>query len=427
MKQAILNYSLMNFCIYGLGTTGKSVLNFFKKKNFSKFDFWDDNIKNKKKQKKFSKKLDQTDFIILSPGISLNKAKLKKKLIKNKNKIITDLDLFYLLNPEIKSIVITGTNGKSTTCKILEHMLKKNNINVVLGGNIGKPVLDLNLKDKPIVIIEASSFQLSYSKFIKPDYAVILNISNDHIDWHGSLKNYVNSKFKIFSNQNCNNFAFLNDKKLIEKFKKEKYESKINYVSLKNYISIKHRIKNNYLNLEANIENMGYVYALSKILKINQKSFINSFQSFKGLNHRYEIFLKKKNKIFINDSKATSFEATRYALINNKNIYWIVGGLPKSGDKLKLGSVKNNIIKAYVIGKHMKFFKKQLKGKVDLKLCKTLENSILDISRETKNILNKKIVILLSPAGASYDQFKNFEDRGNKFKKLSKIYANKNF
>ena len=306
-------------------------------------------------------------------------------------------------------------------------MLKKNNINVVLGGNIGKPVLDLNLKDKPIVIIEASSFQLSYSKFIKPDYAVILNISNDHIDWHGSLKNYVNSKFKIFSNQNCNNFAFLNDKKLIEKFKKEKYESKINYVSLKNYISIKHRIKNNYLNLEANIENMGYVYALSKILKINQKSFINSFQSFKGLNHRYEIFLKKKNKIFINDSKATSFEATRYALINNKNIYWIVGGLPKSGDKLKLGSVKNNIIKAYVIGKHMKFFKKQLKGKVDLKLCKTLENSILDISRETKNILNKKIVILLSPAGASYDQFKNFEDRGNKFKKLSKIYANKNF
>ena len=127
----------MNFCIYGLGSTGKSVVNYFKRKNFSSYVVWDDNMKKKKQKKFFSKHLDFADYIVISPGISLKKAKLKKQLIKNKHKIITDLDLFYLLNPQIKSIVVTGTNGKSTTCKILEHVLKKNKINVRLGGNIG--------------------------------------------------------------------------------------------------------------------------------------------------------------------------------------------------------------------------------------------------------------------------------------------------
>ena len=116
------------------------------------------------------------------------------------------------MNPKVKTIVVTGTNGKSTTCKILEHVLKKNGINVRLAGNIGKPVLDLNLKKQPIVIIEASSFQLAYSKYIKPEYAIILNITKDHLDWHGSYKDYVNSKFKIFSEQKESNFSFLNNK-----------------------------------------------------------------------------------------------------------------------------------------------------------------------------------------------------------------------
>ena len=130
--------------------------------------------------------------------INLKKAKLRKKLIENKDKIITDLDLFYLFNPQIKTIVVTGTNGKSTTCKILEHVLKKNKINVRLGGNIGKPVLNLDLKNEPLVIIEASSFQLAYSQFVRPDYAIMLNITKDHLDWHGSNKEYIDSKFKIF-------------------------------------------------------------------------------------------------------------------------------------------------------------------------------------------------------------------------------------
>tara|TARA_B100000686_G_C16475872_1_gene804579 strand:- start:91 stop:765 length:675 start_codon:yes stop_codon:yes gene_type:complete len=217
-----------SFCIYGLGATGMSVVNYFNKRKFTNYSVWDDdkamrnlNGFNMTKEIFFSRNLDTADFIVMSPGVSLKKANLKKKLIKNKRKIITDLDLFYLFNPKIKSIVVTGTNGKSTTCKILEHVLKRNNIDVSLGGNIGKPVLDLNLEKKPLAIIEASSFQLSYSKFIKPDYAVLLNISNDHLDWHGSAKKYANSKFKIFSNQKKNNFAFINNKIFLRKFKKK--------------------------------------------------------------------------------------------------------------------------------------------------------------------------------------------------------------
>ena len=118
MNPLILNYSEMNFCIYGLGATGDSVVNYFKRKKFSRYVVWDDKIKKKKHQKFFSKYLDYADYIVLSPGISLKKAKLKKELIKNKHKIITDLDLFYLFNPKIKSIVVTGTNGKSTTCTV---------------------------------------------------------------------------------------------------------------------------------------------------------------------------------------------------------------------------------------------------------------------------------------------------------------------
>ena len=133
---------MASFCVYGLGATGQSVINYFnrERENFSDYYAWDDDAAKRnffgvhtseqKVKAKFSEIIDFTDFIVLSPGISLKKAKLKKKLIKNKDKIITDLDLFYLLNPEIKTIVVTGTNGKSTTCKIIEHVLKKNNINV---------------------------------------------------------------------------------------------------------------------------------------------------------------------------------------------------------------------------------------------------------------------------------------------------------
>ena len=425
--------SKKKFAIYGLGVTGTSAVKYLRKLKVKNFYVWDDkkekriHFKENVNKDEFSKKLNTVDYILLSPGININKTKFRKFLLKNKNKIITDLDLFYLQNPNVRSIVITGTNGKSTTCKIVEHLLKKNNFHTQLGGNIGKSILNSSSRKKTLFIIEASSFQLAYSKFIKPNYAFILNISKDHLDWHGSMKKYIDSKLKIFLLQGKKDFAFLKDKKLIKIYKKKKNLAKLKIVSSNSYKKIKEKIHNKYLRSKVNDENMSFVYKLSKILKIKDKDFFQSFKKFNGLPHRHEIFFKKRKIRFVNDSKATSFESSKFALESNRNILWIVGGLPKLGDKIILKNLKKNIIKSFIIGRHKKFFVNQLKGKVDYLVSNNLRFALKKIFSEIKNIgIHKEITILLSPASASYDQYKNFEERGKDFKKLVMLYG-KNF
>ena len=415
----------LSFLVYGLGASGQSVVRHFKKKKIKNYQVWDDknkNINKKKRAKNLSDTLNEVDYIVLSPGVSLKNSKNKNILNKFKKKIITDIDLLYLTNKNFKSIVVTGTNGKSTTCKLITHLLKKKKYKVILGGNIGNPILNSNIQKNNYVVIEASSFQLSHSKFICPDYAFLLNISNDHLDWHKNMNDYINSKFKIFKLQKKNHFSIIKNE-FKNKFKKKKFKGKLIICKSKDFSKIKDKIKNLYLKSKINHENMCYVYTLSKILKISEKSFINIMKSFIGLPHRYEIFLKKKNVVFINDSKATSFEATKQALSSSKNIYWILGGLPKKNDKIILKKVKKNIIKAYLIGNNINFFKKRIQNKINFSIKKNLKNSIINIIKDI-NILNKSNnTILLSPAAASFDQFLNFEKRGEEFKKLSKIYA----
>lgn len=413
-----------SFLVYGLGLSGCAVVKYFKKKNFLDFKVWDDGEKKlfrKDRTKNLNKTLREVDYIILSPGVSLLK---NKKLRKFESKIITDLDLFYLINKDFKSIVVTGTNGKSTTCKLLTHFLKKNNFKCLLGGNIGNPILNLNKVNNSYVIIEASSFQLSHSKFIQPDYAFFLNFKNDHLDWHGNMKNYLNSKLKIFKMQNKNQFSLIN-KSLKKIFKKKRFLCKPIFPELKKYKKIKSRINNDYLTSSINDENMNFVYSFSKLMNIRDDLFIKSMRSFNGLPHRFEIFMKKKGVTFINDSKATSFAAASLAISSLKNIFWILGGLPKKGDKIAITKYKKNIIKSYLIGKNINFFKNQVKGKIFYSVSKNLENAIRQIFKDYRYLNINNCNILLSPAAASYDQFDNFEIRGNKFKKLCKDYARK--
>jgi UDP-N-acetylmuramoylalanine--D-glutamate ligase len=416
------------FAIYGLGLSGRSTFKFLSKNSKKKIYAWDDkqNKNTKKKFNLFKKILDEVDYIVISPGINIQKTKFKLKLLKNKKKIITDLDLFYMQKKPVKSIVITGTNGKSTACKLTQHIFRANRLNAHLGGNIGKPVLDLKIKKKSIVIIEASSFQLAHTKFLKPNFAAILNISIDHLDWHNTITNYKDSKFKIFSKQDSNNFALLSNKKLIKLFKKKKYLSKL-IIIRKNSLNnkIKKKITNDYLTSEPNLENLLFAHQISKIFKIKDKIFFKAVNSFKGLPHRHEIFLKKNKITFINDSKATSFDSTKYALKNNKNIFWILGGLPKIGDKFNLKGVSSNIIKSFVIGKKTNYFKNQIKEKIKYKISFNLKNAINDVFKELLLKKNSPATILFSPASASYDQFIDFVDRGNQFKKIIKNYAKK--
>ncbi len=303
---------------------------------------------------------------------------------------------------------------------------KKNKFKPLLGGNIGTPVLNLDVKKENFLVIEASSFQLAYSKFICPDYAILLNITNDHLDWHGNMQNYINSKLKIFKLQKKNQFSIVN-KEFIHKFKKNNFSGKLIIPKFNNYKKLKSKISNYYIKSKINDENMSSVLALTKILNIKENSFLKSLKSFKGLPHRYEVFLKYKDFIFINDSKATSFQATKFALQNTKNIFWILGGLPKKNDKILLKDLKKNIVKSYLIGRHINFFKKQIKNNVEYCVTKNLKKSLIQIFKDVKLYnLNEKN-ILLSPAAASYDQFYNFEERGEVFKKLSKHYVRKYF
>ena len=413
-----------SFLIYGLGSTGLSVVKFFNKNKIKKFKTWDDNKKNifkNHKTKNLTQTLNQVDYIVLSPGISLLK---NKKLRKFKSKIITDIDLFYLTKKNSKTIVVTGTNGKSTTCKLLAHLLQNNKFKFSLGGNIGTPILDINKNKNNFVIIEASSFQLSHSKFIHPDYAFFLNFSNDHLDWHGNKNSYLESKLKIFRLQTNKNIAIIN-KKFEKVFKNKKFLSKLIIPKKKDYEQIKLKISNKYITSDINEENMSFIYTFAKLLRIDEKSFLSSINTFKGLPHRFEFFLKKKDITFINDSKATTFNATQSALSSIKNIYLILGGLPKKGDKIKLGKLKKNIIKCYLIGKNINFFKNQIKRKINFSITRNLKESVIQICKDIKFHKKTGKIILLSPAAASFDQFKNFEERGVEFKKLCRKYVRK--
>ncbi len=421
------NLKKLKFLVFGLGSTGKSIIQYLKRNNVRNYFLWDDNKEIRKKFKVIKNKnlaeiFAKVDYILLSPGISINNSQHKKNLTKFRNKVITDIDLLYLSGTRFKSIVVTGSNGKSTTCKMINHLLKKNRYKSNLGGNIGNPILNFKAKKNVYFVIEASSFQLSHSKFIKPDYAILLNITNDHLDWHKTFGSYKRAKMKVFKLQNENDFAII-DEKLKSLITKNKYLSKIFYVNTKLYDKIKHKIKNLYLRSKMNEENMGFVYSLSKLLKISEKKFIKSMNTFSGLPHRYEVFLKKKGITFINDSKATSFNSSKNALASNRNIYWIFGGLPKDKDVINLDELKNNIIKAYIIGKNINFFKNQIKNSINFSIEKNLKQAVISALKDIKLSKQKKCTILFSPSAASYDQFKNFEHRGNNFKRLSNLYA----
>ena len=163
---------------------------------------------------------------------------------------------------------------------------------------------------------------------------------------------------------------------------------------------------------------MIFAYKIAKNLKINDKIIIRGLNKFKGLPHRQEIVFSGKKLLCINDSKATSFDACLQSLLNYNEIYWIVGGLPKYQDHFYLKNVKKKIVKAYIIGKDISFFKKQIGKSIPFTVSNTMRHAVKNIYKDFKYNQNLKKTILLSPAAASFDQFRNFENRGNYFKNL---------
>ena len=408
--------------IYGLGKSGLSVLKFLKKDN--EITTYDDKIKvdNKKVTKK------KYDYIIISPGIDINKCSLSNFLKYNYKKIYTDLDIFYNHHKENNKITITGTNGKSTTAKILYNTLRDQKVDVRLVGNIGNPVLlEKKVTNETVFVIEASSYQLEYSKLFKSNISLILNISPDHLERHKTINKYVSAKFKLIKNQSKKDFAILNTKNF---YIKKELESK-NYLPKiikieKNIDSIfLKKINNKYFDTDGNKENLKFILEVVKILKLKKKPLVKTLKKFKGLKYRQEIIFQSKKFTIINDSKATTFSSSVSLLKSLNNVYWIVGGQAKKGDNLLLSKRDCKNIKAYVFGTNKGFFiskiKKLMKYESFLNLKSLIKKLFFEIKND-KNTIHK--IILFSPSAASFDNFKNFEDRGEYFNQLIKKYIN---
>ena len=417
--------------IYGLGKSGFSSFKFLKKKN--EVFLFDDNKKinlNKKYQKNLIslsqiKKL-EFDSIILSPGINIDKCKINKYLKKNSKIIYTDLDVFNSFYDNL-CITITGTNGKSTTCQLLYKVLKKQKLDVKLAGNIGYPILSVkNIKKNTIFVIEASSYQLEYSKLFKSKYAAILNISPDHLERHKTISNYVSAKFKIIENQNKNSITFINkyDKRIQNKIENNKYKSKIIKVDTKPKKKYENIFKNGYFLSASNKENLSFVIEIAKKFNVKKSNLIYIVKKFKGLKYRQQIIFKDKTVSIINDSKSTSYSSSIEMLKRTNNIYWLLGGIPKKGDRFNLSKDYYQNIKGFIFGTNYKKFSLDLKNKIKFKKFSNLKKALNELFNEIKKDNSSQKTILFSPAAASFDSFMNFEDRGQYFNKLIKRYIN---
>ena len=377
--------------VYGLGKSGVSAFRFLKNK--SKVFLYDDyrlSIKKtdlKKKLISFNDILNiKFDIIILSPGIDINNCKLTKFLKKNKKKIYTDLDIFYSFYKN-DCITITGTNGKSTTCQLLYKVLLNQKIDVRLVGNIGNPILSENkIKKKTVFVIEASSYQLDYSKIFKSKFAVILNLSPDHIERHKTLNKYIKAKFKLIKNQTRKNVSFVkkNDLLISKELKLNKFNSKIIRVNTERLNKFFNNIDNDYFLSETNKENLLFVLAISKKLNLDINKIIKTINKFKGLKYRQQIIFKKKNLTIINDSKSTSFSSSISILQRNSNIFWLLGGIPKRGDKLTLQKKYFKNIRAFIYGRNKEFFIKNLKKRIKYEKFDNLRDALKKVIQITK-------------------------------------------
>ncbi|MES1200583.1 MAG: UDP-N-acetylmuramoyl-L-alanine--D-glutamate ligase [Pseudomonadota bacterium] len=353
-----------------------------------------------------------------------------------------------------KLIGITGTNGKSTTTALVTHILRSAGKDVRMGGNIGEAVLDLPpLHAGAYYVIELSSFQLDLIDTLRLDVAVWLNATPDHIDRHGDMGAYVAAKRRIFRNQGAADWAVIGvDDPYCAKVCTELMAAGNRNVapisagqSLGRGVSAlgekifdalggRSEIVADLSTAPAlagkhNAQNACAAYAVTRALGIDPRVIAHAFETFPGLAHRLERVATIGGVRFVNDSKATNANAAAQALAVYPRVYWIAGGVAKEGGIESLAEFFPRIARAYLIGQSAGEFADAMKGKVSVSMAGDLETAVARAYSDARGSGEPHPVVLLSPAGASYDQFRDFEDRGDKFKaivaKLAAVIAEK--
>ncbi len=376
------------------------------------------------------------DLVMKSPGIP-EKSPIVKQLLDKKIPVISEIEFAFPFTNAI-TVGITGSNGKTTTTMLTYHLLKSAGLNVGLGGNIGKSFAwQVAENDFDIYVLELSSFQLDGCFTYKPHIAILLNISPDHLDRYDyKYENYINSKFRITQNQLETDFFIYDadDEAILNWLDNNKIKAQKIPFSISKQLEFGASLKNNIMEMnnntedfsmnvsefalegKHNIKNAMAATSVAQLLKIRKETIKLSLSNFEGVEHRLEKVLKIQNVQYINDSKATNVNATYYALESmNAPVVWIVGGVDKGNDYTELMSLVREKVKAIVcLGMDNKKIIDAFGNVVDIMIE---VDDMQDAVKLSQRIADKGDVVLLSPCCASFDLFKNYEDRGNQFKK----------
>jgi len=390
---------------------------------------------NWEEEKHTEEKILNADVVMKSPGIP-DKAPIVKKLVEKGVLVISEIEF---AAPFTKATIvgITGSNGKTTTTLLTYHLLKQDGLNVGLGGNIGQSFAwQVAENDFDYYVLELSSFQLDGIINFKPHIAVLTNISPDHLDRYDyKYENYINSKFRITMNQTENDYLiydaddqasinWLNQNKVEAKTLSFSITKKITNGAFLNNNTMKFNINNEEFTIETadislegkhNYKNAMAAITVAELVKVRKKTIRESMSNFQGADHRLEKVLKVDGVQYINDSKATNVNATFFALESmTAPTIWIVGGVDKGNDYDELLPLVHEKVKAIIC-----------LGIDNSKLIETFGNvvdmmvevdNMKDAVNTSKHLAEKGDVVLLAPACASFDLFKNYEDRGTQFK-----------
>ncbi len=384
-------------------------------------------------------KILMADVVMKSPGIP-DTVSLVVKLREMDIPVISEIE-FASKYTEATIIGITGSNGKTTTTMLVNHLLKNGGLNVGMAGNIGDSFAKMVAEqDYDYYVLEISSFQLDGIVDFKPHIAIITNISPDHLDRYDyKFENYIASKFKIVQNQTDEDYLIYDadDEVIMDYLEQHKIPSKLIPFSLEKEFTEGAYIKNNKIQITTqnntmemeqdtlalegkhNLKNTMAASTAAKLVQIRKQTIRESVQNFQGAAHRLEKVLKIHHVQYINDSKATNVNATYYALDSMKTpTVWIVGGLDKGNDYRSLMPMVREKVKAIVcLGLDNSKIKDAFGNAVDL-MVETF--SMEEAIKVAYKIAERGDTVLLSPACASFDLFKNYEDRGDQFKEAVK-------
>lgn len=355
--------------------------------------------------------------VVIAPGIPPTHEVVT--IANDKNiPIICDVDLYAQSQPQSKVIGITGTNGKSTVTALLCHVLNFDE-KAQMGGNIGTAVLELKSR-MDYTVLELSSYQLDRSPHLMCDIAILLNITPDHLEWHGDMDHYIASKAKIFNNAKTKIIS-VNDEYCTDIYNSYKDHA----IALDVFAEELPIQAQDFPRLKGihNLQNILAVYDACRALNIDHDIIVQRIKSFDGLAHRQQIVRLINGVPYINDSKATNASSTKMALLAYPNILWIAGGLEKDNGLEGVEETLQHVTKAFLFGHAQNEFAKFLSARgTDVETYDTLDcalNAAHSLAQDMRGDPQGAPCVLFSPACSSFDQYKNFEDRGNHFVQLT--------